>query len=77
MIDFETVYLRGKTVEELIDQLADSGPVPGSPLHEVLRLAIAAKLADRVATPRLWAMAAAIAAAISAATAIVSVIATS
>jgi nitrogen regulatory protein PII-like uncharacterized protein len=73
--DFETAYLKGKTVEQLIDDMAEPAAMPGSVVHEAMRAAIATKLAERVAAPRRWAMVASLAAVVSAAAAVVSAIA--
>ena len=76
MGEFEADYLRGRTVEQLVDQLTDPTGAPvGSHAYEATRLAIAAKLSDRLAAPRRWAVAAAIFAGISAGAAVASAIA--
>jgi len=75
-IDFENPRIKGKTLEEMIDDLGtqDAGQV-GSPVFEMHKAAIQVHIADRLASPRRWAIAASIAAGISAIAAVVSAIA--
>jgi hypothetical protein len=61
MTDFENQYIKGKSLEELIDGLTDPNSglatsYPGSPVHEITKLAIQAKL-ERLAAPKRWAAA--------------------
>jgi hypothetical protein len=80
MTDFEHPLIKGKNLEELINGLVDkeSGmptAVPGSVMHELTKAAIQAKMVERLAAPKRWAAAAAVAAIVSALAAVVSAIA--
>ena len=72
--DFENPYIKGKSLEELVDALSGTAE-PGSATHEVIKAAIQVRMAERLATPRRWAIVALIAAVLSAAAAIASAIA--
>lgn len=74
MADFENPHLKGKTLEELIDDLGKPVAEPGSIVHEMLKAAITARMAERLATPRRWAIVALIAAMVSAGAAAASAI---
>jgi hypothetical protein len=65
MSDFQNAYVKGKTLEELVDALYTTAQ-PGSVTHEVIKAALYVRLAERLATPRRWAMIAIIAAVVSA-----------
>ncbi|HLM10071.1 MAG TPA: hypothetical protein VK307_10190 [Thermoleophilaceae bacterium] len=75
MADFESPYLKGKTLEELIEDLGRPIGSPGSVTHEMMKAAISAKMNERLATPRKWAMVALGAAVISAGAAVASAVA--
>lgn len=76
MTDFENQYIKGKTLEQLIDGLMDPDlgvgtAMPGSVVHEMMKLAIQAKIAERLVQPRRWAavsLGAAVVSALAAAT---------
>jgi hypothetical protein len=61
--------VKGKTLEELVDDLG-SVAQPGSPTWEVIGAAIEVRMAERLATPRKWAMVSLAAAVVSAAAAV-------
>ena len=50
MTDFENVHIKGKSLEELIDALPQTA-VAGSDIHEMMKLAIQAKMVDELAKP--------------------------
>jgi hypothetical protein len=80
MTEFKNEYIRGKSLEELIDGLIDpeigvATSNPGSPVYELTRLAIHAKLVDELARPQRWAWWSMAAAVVSAIAAVASVIA--
>jgi hypothetical protein len=72
--DFENPYIKDKSLEELIDALPKTAE-PGSAVHELMKAAIQVRLAERLATPRRWALVALVAAVLSAAGAVASAIA--
>jgi hypothetical protein len=74
MTDFENVYIKGKSLEELIDALPKTAE-PGSSVHETMKAAIQAKMVERLAAPQRWAWVAMAAAVVSAIAAVASVIA--
>lgn len=65
MTNYQSEYLRGKTLEQLIEDLGTVAQ-PGSVVHEMVMSAIQAKMVERLATPRRWAWVASIAAVVSA-----------
>lgn len=80
MVDFQNEYIRGKSLEELIDGLIDKDTglataFPGSVVHEVMKVAIQAKMVERLAAPKRWAAMSGAAAVVSAIAAVASVIA--
>jgi hypothetical protein len=75
MTDFENAYIKGKSLEELIDDLGRPVAEPGSVVHELYKQAIYVRMAERIATPRRWAAVSVAAAAISALAATVSAVA--
>lgn len=74
MTDFENVYIKGKSLEELIDALMPTA-LPGSAVHETMKAAIQVKMIERLAAPQRWASVSMVAAVVSAVTAAASVIA--
>jgi len=74
MPDFENEYIKGKSLEQLIDALPGTA-LPGSQIHEMMIAAIHVKIAERIAAPQKWAIIATIAAVVSALAAVASVVA--
>lgn len=79
MTDFQNEYIRGKSLAELIDGLFDkqtgmATAFPGSPVHEIMKVAIQAKMVDELARPQRWAAVSIAAAVVSALAAVASVI---
>jgi hypothetical protein len=75
MADFENEYIKGKSLEELIDSLAGGVIEPRSPAAEATRAAIQAKLVQQLAKPQKWASVSLVAATVSALAAVGSMIA--
>jgi hypothetical protein len=75
MTDFENEYIKGKSLEKLIDSLGQAYPEPRSVVHEMVKAAIQAKLVEEIAKPQKWAAVAGAAALVSALTAVVSTVA--
>lgn len=80
MTDFQNEYIKGKSLEELIDGLFDkeSGMAtafPGSPVHEIMKAAIQAKMVEQIAKPQKWAAVSIAAAVVSSLTAVASTVA--
>lgn len=75
MADFENPYIKGKSLEELIDDLGAPIGLPGSVVHEMMLAAIQVKMQERLSTPRRWAFVALGAAVLSAMAAVASAIA--
>jgi hypothetical protein len=80
MVDFQNEYIRGKSLEELIDGLIDrdtgmATALPGSVVHEVMKIAIQAKMVEQIAKPQKWAGVAIGAAVVSALAAVASSVA--
>ena len=73
--DSESPYLKGKTLEELIDDLGKPVGQPRSETHEMMKAAISAKMNERLATPRKWALVALGAVVVSACAAVASAVA--
>ena len=74
MTDFENPYIKGKSLEEVIDALPKTA-VAGSDIHEMMKAAIQAKMVEQLAKPQKWAGVANGAAVVSAIAAVASVIA--
>ena len=51
MGEFENPYVKGKSLEQLIDDLQGTA-LPGSQVHEVMKAAIQVRIAERLAAPQ-------------------------
>ena len=74
MTDFENEYIKGKSLEQLIDALGLPTAMPGSVVHETMKVAIQAKMVERLAAPKRWAAVSLVAAVVSACAAVVSAV---
>ena len=54
MADFKNEYIKGKSLEELIDDLGKPVATPSSVLWETIRAAIEVRIAERLIKPRFW-----------------------
>jgi hypothetical protein len=75
MNDLQNPYIKGRTLEELIDALGTTSE-PGTIVHEPMKAAVQAKMVERLAMPRQWAVVSLGSAVVSSVGAAVSAIAT-
>ena len=55
MADFENEHLKGKSLEQLVDELGGGFVNPQSVVGEAMKAAIQARMVERLAKPQKWA----------------------